>query len=66
MFNKLVDQEFLAGKGAGALGERLLRNDELLAPVASAVQTQTIDTITDYRRVYELGSKSMAATGRRT
>lgn len=46
----LVDQYFEAGKAAEALDKRLLCNDAFLATIASFVQTQLMDAITDHQR----------------
>lgn len=57
--NTHFDQCYEAGKAGKALGKRLPRNDDLLAPIASFVQTQATDAITDQRRVIISGSTSL-------
>lgn len=49
--DKHVDQIFKAGKDIKALCERLLRIEELLAPIASFIQKQIMDAIADKRSV---------------
>lgn len=62
--NKRVDQYFEASKAANALGKRLLRNDAFPASIASLVQTQTMDVITNQQRVNIFRSTSMATNAK--
>lgn len=45
--NQSVEQYFEAGKASEALGNRLLPNEEFLFPIASFVQTQSMDATID-------------------
>lgn len=63
--SKHAEKFFVSSKEAEAVGKRLLRNDKFLAPVASFVQTNTMEAINDQRRVDVFGSMSMAAGQRR-
>lgn len=59
--NKPVDQYFKASKTADALCMRVLCNG-FFAPIASFIETQTMDTITDQGRVDVVRSTSKATS----
>lgn len=58
--NNHVDQIFETGKVVAAIGKKFLCKDELLAPIASLVQTQNMDAIKDQRGLDIFGSPFMA------
>lgn len=58
------DQNFGARKAIEALGKRFLSNDELFAPKASFIQTQTMDTFTEQRMDNMFGSKPKATSAK--
>lgn len=57
--NKQGYQYFKGGKATEPLGQRLHLNDRFIVPIASVVQTQALDAITDHRRVNLFGSTSI-------
>lgn len=54
-----VDRYLEAGKAAEPLIKKLLCNDDFLAPIASFVQTKTMEKIIDKRRFELFKSTSM-------